>query len=420
MYKMQATRSFPTAQSSTSSGVFDGVVGNGDDITYSTTTSSGGSYNFCGLLPNANDSGGADEYQIVVPNVPGTPVTPAQGGNVALDSDGAVNGSNANGPVFTLPTVNMNNDTAPNDTNPNSYPGSQTDLSFDFGFTASYDWGDLPDTGAGTGVGNYNTLNSDNGARHLVAGGAYLGACVDGEADGLQNQQAGLTGAGDDGSAGLPIVGTCVGNDDEDGVTWLSPLVPSRPASFQVTTSGNSCLSLFVDFNNDGALDVPVIATGSPTGTPSANLSDVALTGAGRHTFRIDVPANAAGVMYSRFRLTAACGQGGASATGLAASGEVEDYVLASVGNFVWEDGNLNGLQDDTDTANNDGLTVSLLDGNGAAVNDAAGNPITTVTAVDWSLQLPRRTSWCELPGGFHGSCHFRLYTARPGQRRYG
>lgn len=365
----------------------DGVIGGGDDITYSTTTS-GGSYNFCGLLPNANGAGGADEYQVVVPNAPGTPVTAGVGGDVALDSDGTANGNAANGPVFTLPTANMNNDTAANDTDPNNYPDAQTDLSFDFGFQAVYDWGDLPDTGAGTGVANYNTLNSDNGARHIIAGGVFLGACVDGEADGLQNQQAGLTGAGDDGSTGSPIVGTCVGNDDEDGVTWTSVLMAGRPASFAVSTSGDSCLSVFIDFDNNGSLDAVSTNGNSPT-SPSTALSDLALTGAGPHAFQIDVPGTANGVMYSRFRLTAACSEGGASATGLATSGEVEDYVLAAVGNFVWEDSNLDGLQGDADTANNNGLTVSLLDGSGAVVNDAAGNPITTVTAADGSYSFP-------------------------------
>ena len=38
------------------------------------------------------------------------------------------------------------------------------------------DFGDLPDTGAGTGAGNYQTLLSDNGPRHVISSGLKLGA----------------------------------------------------------------------------------------------------------------------------------------------------------------------------------------------------------------------------------------------------
>ena len=68
------------------------------------------------------------------------------------------------------------------------------------------DFGDLPDTGAGTGAGNYQTLLSDNGPRHTVTT-LKLGAAVDSEANGQPNGTA----TGDD-VAGVP--------DDEDGVTY--------------------------------------------------------------------------------------------------------------------------------------------------------------------------------------------------------
>lgn len=260
----------------------------------------------------------------------------------------------------------------------------------DFGFTPFLvDWGDLPDTGSGTGTGNYNTLAGDNGPSHLL-GGAYLGACVDGESDGQPDVEAGLDGiGGDDPAIGAPVIGTCASGSDEDGVFALTPFMAGRPGAFQVATSGNSCLSVFVDFDGDGLLDVPVIAAGSPSGAAGNPLSDVALTGSGPHVFFIDVPPTTTGVMYSRFRLTAVCGEGGASPTGPALSGEVEDYVLAAVGDTVWEDADLNGLQGDADTANNDGLIVRLLDGSGNPVTDAAGVPITTLTAVDGTYSFP-------------------------------
>ncbi len=49
------------------------------------------------------------------------------------------------------------------------------------------DWGDLPDTAAGTGTGNYQTLATDNGAAHVLSGVAYMGKCVDSETGTLQN-----------------------------------------------------------------------------------------------------------------------------------------------------------------------------------------------------------------------------------------
>ena len=43
-----------------------------------------------------------------------------------------------------------------------------------------YDWGDLPDTGFGTGPGNYQTLQSDGGAVHdLSVVGPFMGATVE-------------------------------------------------------------------------------------------------------------------------------------------------------------------------------------------------------------------------------------------------
>ena len=71
------------------------------------------------------------------------------------------------------------------------------------------DWGDAPSS--------YGTDLGMNGARHgLVDGGPRLGALVDGEVDGLPTIGA----DGDDRS----------GFSDEDGVTFLTPLVPGMPA----------------------------------------------------------------------------------------------------------------------------------------------------------------------------------------------
>ncbi|MEZ5536233.1 MAG: SdrD B-like domain-containing protein [Thiolinea sp.] len=53
--------------------------------------------------------------------------------------------------------------------------------------------------------------------------------------------------------------------------------------------------------------------------------------------------------------------------------------IPATIGDKVWFDTNGDGLQDNTETALA-GVTVNLLDDNGNPVNDAAGNPVTTMT----------------------------------------
>lgn len=69
------------------------------------------------------------------------------------------------------------------------------------------DYGDAPDTTAGTGRGNYQTRASDGGPSHGIVDGLRLGAAVDGVGEGeLQNASA----KADDAHNALP--------DDEDGV----------------------------------------------------------------------------------------------------------------------------------------------------------------------------------------------------------
>lgn len=78
-----------------------------------------------------------------------------------------------------------------------------------------YDFGDLPDTGAGVGTGDYQTQFADNGAAHGIVSGLRIGACVDAET--MAEQGAGAD--GDDNGIGSFTSGTCaVAGDDEDGV----------------------------------------------------------------------------------------------------------------------------------------------------------------------------------------------------------
>ena len=118
---------------------------------------------------------------------------------------------------------------------PHPWAGQSFDMAFQFNPPPDldvFDFGDAPDP-------SYPTLLVNNGARHLVDGITYLGACVDTEPDG----QPVPPGLGDDNN----------GLDDEDGVTFNWPLVPGNPAKISVVAStNNGFLNGWVDFNKDG------------------------------------------------------------------------------------------------------------------------------------------------------------------------
>ncbi len=151
----------------------------------------------------------------------------------------------------------------------------------------------------------YPTLLAGNGARHIVVPGApLLGATIDTEADGQPTAGAN----GDD----------LTTSDDEDGVTFTSPLIRGQNASVTVTASAPGVLSAWLDFNGDG----------NWTTAGDAIFVNVALA-AGANNLTFPVPATATTNLntVARFRLASA---GGLSFTGLANDGEVEDHAVAT------------------------------------------------------------------------------------------
>ncbi len=188
------------------------------------------------------------------------------------------------------------------------------------------DYGDLP--------APYPTLLTHDGARHyLVSNGARLGTYADPEPDGVPDALA----RGDDRS----------GFDDEDGVELLTPLVPGGNAVLRVTAATPGYLSAFIDWTGSGTLGAMTLlsATG-PTALTPGTIGDLRLTN-GVYELTVAVPAAAAGSMASRFRYTNLAGQGGNTPTGLATTGEVEDYIFtATIGNRVWQDTSKDGIQD--------------------------------------------------------------------------
>lgn len=154
------------------------------------------------------------------------------------------------------------------------------------------DFGDAP--------APYPTLLVDNGARH-EATGPTLGAARDVTVDGQPSDDASGDGA------------------DEDGVTFVEPLVPGRSAVLHVTASAPAKLGGWIDFNGNGSwVDA--------ADHVCASLS----LAAGENDVLVNVPAGAAvsDQVFARFRLSTA---GGLSYNGAAADGEVEDYRVAIV-----------------------------------------------------------------------------------------
>ncbi len=167
------------------------------------------------------------------------------------------------------------------------------------------DFGDAPE---------YYLTRLPEGARHLLGGGVYLGACVDAEADGQPTNQA----YGDDENSGNPVFGSCVEGDDEDGVVFTSALVVGTPAEVEVTASAPCTLSAWIDFDGDGSWD-GVDEELFPGGEDLV---------AGVNGLEFAVPAGVAvGTTYARFRCTT---DGVVSFTGEASDGEVEDYVVST------------------------------------------------------------------------------------------
>lgn len=136
-----------------------------------------------------------------------------------------------------------------------------------------------------------------------------LGQCVDTEPDG----QPDIAALGDDANAGTSRVGSCF--DDEDGVSFTSPIIACQSATVSVTASSTGLLDAWVDFNRDGDFD-----------DAGERIFAGQTVVAGANALTYTVPCGTAeGVTYSRFRLSTA---GISTPAGAAADGEVEDYAI--------------------------------------------------------------------------------------------
>ncbi|HUP42200.1 MAG TPA: choice-of-anchor Q domain-containing protein, partial [Thermoanaerobaculia bacterium] len=237
------------------------------------------------------------------------------------------------------------------------------------------DFGDAPDPFDGT-LGAYPTLAANDGARHVLSAGLFLGECADAEPDG---QPTG-TADGDDLNTGSPVVGTCaVLGDDEDGVVFTSGLVQGGPATLEVTASPAGLLDAWIDWNADGDWD----DAGEQVFT-SESLA------AGANSLGFTVPAGATpGTTFARFRLSSA---GGLAPTGFAADGEVEDYQVTVEPAIQISIDDVSGLEGDagttpfaftvsvSSTSIEVQVTAQTADGSATAGEDYIAVPATVLT----------------------------------------
>ncbi|MGL4514694.1 MAG: S8 family serine peptidase [Lacipirellulaceae bacterium] len=253
-------------------------------------------------------------------------------------------------------------------------------LSFGLFDRRTQDYGDLfVDAGH-----SYPTTLAQNGARHTVVPGFFLGSGVDIELDGVTSTSA----TGDD----------FTGSDDEDGVTLVSSqILPNSTVTFDIFATGQGAsLNAWIDFNDDGdwndAGEQVAVNVGLVSGTSN------------RVSFNTpsNVSTSASG-LAARFRW----GPFGISYAGSANSGEVEDYLLPTTprvgaGGRVAQDSDGDGLLTATDAglagavvyndANQDGVRQA---GEAFGTTDATGNyslSLSTLTAVQLTLRVDPNT----------------------------
>ena len=159
-----------------------------------------------------------------------------------------------------------------------------------------YDFGDAPDQ-------PYPTLLASDGARHYINPDVFLGARIDADPNGMPS----FLSTGDDLSDG---------NDDEDGVKFLTPIIPGHAVVAQVEASVDGFLDAWIDLNQNGNWEPSEqIALSTPMIPGTNHIHFVVPTSA------IPTPTRP---VYSRFRFSL---DGGLSPNGLAKNGEVEDYA---------------------------------------------------------------------------------------------
>ena len=154
----------------------------------------------------------------------------------------------------------------------------------------------------------YPTSLADDGARHAPDYELYLGETVD-----VENHDYGHVpfALGDD---------VWDYNDDEDGVIFLTPLVPGQQATVRVIASADGYLDAWIDFTGNGDWS-----------DPFDHVFTAEWVLAGPNDLPITVPAvpdaRAGAITYSRWRISD--NSAGLDYRGEAIGGEVEDHLVS-------------------------------------------------------------------------------------------
>jgi LruC domain-containing protein len=157
---------------------------------------------------------------------------------------------------------------------------------------ATIDFGDAP--------ASYSSLVADNGASHSTENNTiFMGSGVDAEFDSYQ----------------FPLSDDVTdGNDDEDGVAFVTGLEVGNSALLELIASTPAFVDAWIDFDGNGVF-------GS-----DEKIADTQAVIQGSNTLAYDVPEWAeAGNTWARFRLSSV---GGLEPTGSFSDGEVEDHQV--------------------------------------------------------------------------------------------
>ncbi len=246
-------------------------------------------------------------------------------------------------------------------TGPTGFGGPGEVEDYQFTYTeeeTEYDYGDAPSPYP---VQLVTGTVPDDGGRHPIVQGVYLGSNIDEESDGQPDANA----LGDDKN----------NSDDEDGIQFTSQLAVGQSATINVTASTTGYLNGYFDWNQDGDWD----------DSGERILNEVPVV-AGVNNINFIIPAGSQmGHTYARFRFSTSQLVLNIQNPNrhLAKDGEVEDYKVTIVDDAggdpggikgrVWDDLNKNGIRETGEPAINN-VWVDIQDKNGSPWMGTATN----------------------------------------------
>ena len=219
----------------------------------------------------------------------------------------------------------------------------------EFGGSVSVDFGDAPDS---YGTDSTDAAGEGIGASHGIDSRLYIGPTVpDADNDGFVDGTDDTGNAGDDDATAAPGNGA-----DEGGISLAALTVTDTSYSIDVdvVNTNNSTVTLiaWIDFDLSGTFDADeeAMLTGVLIGTQTLSWN----------TIPTDITV---GTTYVRLRLSTD-NLTENDATGMASSGEVEDYQLSingRISGIVWNDEDFDGIREVGESML-DGVQVDLFD----------------------------------------------------------